>query len=66
MKLTQSTHWRKREPTPEIPCGGCRHVASMQGYFYHCVNPARPVSAYYGFMGGINQEGLKTCHERAK
>lgn len=54
-------HWGYGPPTRETPCGGCKYVTSVQGYFYSCTNPIR-LSAYYGFLDNeIPETGLKTC-----
>lgn len=56
--------WVFGPPTKETPCGGCKHLTNVQGYFYTCRSPEYK-SCYYGFLGNTDAiSGLKSCWEQ--
>ena len=55
--------WGFGPPTQETPCGGCKHLTSVQGYFYTCNHPDHVVSTcYYGLRDRKDPvTGLQSC-----
>lgn len=61
--MSLKEQWRLGPPTKEFPCGGCKHVYDVQGYFYSCKHPDY-LRCYYGFLDNeIPETGLKSCWE---
>lgn len=53
--------WVFGPPTRVTPCGACKHLESVQGYFYNCRHPERK-SCYYGLMDRKDPvTGMQSC-----